>query len=295
MLIGRTPETLKSERLILRYPTFLVLIMINTLLGTKLNMSGRFDRFGRRIPVTIIEAAPNIVLAVGDNKVQVASGQKKKIKKTENAYVKIAGFAPRIVREIKIDEHAFTSEQSKKFSAGDKVDVSVFEAGDLVKVTGITRGKGFAGVVKRWGFAGGPKTHGQSDRHRAPGSIGKGTTPGRVFKGKKMAGHMGASKKTINNLEVLEVDSKNNLLIIKGSVPGARSTLLTITKTGKAKALPAGRQGYTPPPPQKESDDTTEKEAKEGTQAQTKHETNVESTATSENAKSKEEKKNDQD
>ena len=219
--------------------------MINTILGIKKEMSVRFDQLGHRIPVTEVMAEPNIILGIRDNRVQLGFGKKKKVKKTENAFVKISGFAPRVVREVSIRPQ---EESSHKYSAGEKLTVSIFEPGDQVKVTGITKGKGFAGVVKRWGFAGGPKTHGQSDRHRAPGSIGQTTTPGRVFKGKKMAGHMGVSKLTIGGLEVIEVDPGNNLLLVKGSVPGAINGLLLVEKTGKVK-------GYTPPPPPKEKEE----------------------------------------
>ena len=216
--------------------------MINTLIGTKKEMSARFDQFGRRLPVTIIHAEPNIVVVQKDGKVIIGAGTKKKAKKTENLFVKTAGFAPRFKKEIKVEEvQGGTS----------KVDVSIFGPGDEVKISGVTKGKGFAGVVKRWGFAGGPKTHGQSDRHRAPGSIGQTTTPGRVFKGKKMAGHMGVDNLTITGLEVIEVDQKSNLITVKGSVPGAKNGYLVIEKTGKVK-------GYTPPPEPK-----MEEEAKE--------------------------------
>ena len=119
--------------------------------------------------------------------------------------------------------------------AGQKVDVSLFKAGDMVDVTGVSRGKGFAGVVKRHHFAGGPKTHGQSDRHRAPGSIGSTTTPGRVLKGMRMAGHMGNKRVTACNLEVFEADPARNLLLVKGAVPGMRNSLLLIRKSRKGK------------------------------------------------------------
>ena len=124
-----------------------------------------------------------------------------------------------------------------------KVD-QVFSIGDSVKATGTSKGKGFAGTVKRHGFHGGPKTHGQSDRHRAPGSIGQGTTPGRVYKGKKMAGHMGNVQVSTKGLEVVGMDKVNNLLVIKGALPGATNGLITITKLGRIK-------GYTPPPEEK--------------------------------------------
>ena len=209
--------------------------MINTLLGFKKNMSARFNQAGHRIPVTQIVAGPNIILQIEKNKAQLGFGQKKKVKKPQNAFVKTAGFAPRFIKEVQINKEENDQTPKSQYSAGNTINVSIFEPGDKVKVTGITKGKGFAGVVKRWGFAGGPKTHGQSDRHRAPGSIGQGTTPGRVYKGKKMAGHMGVSKLTVTGLEVVEVDSVNNLLIVKGSVPGAKNGFLQIEKTGKVK------------------------------------------------------------
>jgi large subunit ribosomal protein L3 len=114
---------------------------------------------------------------------------------------------------------------------GQEINVSVFHPGERVDATGLSKGRGFAGGVKRHGFAGGPKTHGQSDRHRAPGSIGAGTSPGRVVKGHKMAGHMGNSRVTVRNLEVVSVDPDRDLLLVKGAVPGARNSLIIIRKT----------------------------------------------------------------
>ena len=210
-------------------------------------MTVRFTKLGARVAVTSLLVEPNVVLNISEGKTVIGLGQKKKIKKTDSAYVKSAGFMPRFIKEIK-------SQKDENIKSGDKLTVSVFEPGDEVKVTGITKGKGFAGGVKRWGFHGGPKTHGQSDRHRAPGSLGSGTTPGRVFKGKKMAGHMGNSKITVTGLEVIDVDSSTNTLTVKGAVPGAKNGLLVIEKTGKVK-------GYTPPPPPNE-EKAAEKEEK---------------------------------
>jgi large subunit ribosomal protein L3 len=132
------------------------------------------------------------------------------------------------LREFRVDD----TESTK---VGDKVDVSLFKAGDLVDITGISKGKGFAGVVKRYRFAGGPKTHGQSDRHRARGSVGAGSSPGRVLKGLRMAGHMGNSRVTVRHLEVFEADPARNLLLVKGAVPGATNGLLLIKKSGGGK------------------------------------------------------------
>jgi len=222
-------------------------------------MEASFDRFGRSIPSTTILVSPNVVLSVSESKVQLGAGVKKKIKKPQSYFLKNAGFAPRFIKGVPLK-----NAEESKHSIGDKVTVSIFEAGDIVKVTGTTKGRGFAGGVKRWGFAGGPKTHGQSDRHRAPGSIGQTTTPGRVFRGKKMAGHMGSAQLTITGLEVIEVDEKNSLLKVKGSIPGAKNGFLVIEKTGKSK-------GYTMPPEPKEKEEESQeaksivgKEDKEG-------------------------------
>jgi large subunit ribosomal protein L3 len=119
-------------------------------------------------------------------------------------------------------------ETAEGVKVGDKLDVSLFKPGDKITVTGISKGRGFAGGVKRYHFHGGPKTHGQSDRNRAPGSIGSTTTPGRVYKGTRMAGHMGDDRVTVRNMEVLKADVEKNLLLVKGPVPGAKNGLLLI-------------------------------------------------------------------
>lgn len=223
-----------------------------TLLGIKQNMSTRFSREGFKIPVTFIVAEPNVVLISKDENMQIGLGKRKNIKKTDTAYVNAAGYTPRFIRQVKTkeisEETQETSQENQKIKPGEKLDVGIFQVGDEVKVTGTTKGRGFAGGVKRWGFHGGPKTHGQSDRHRAPGSIGAGTTPGRVYKGKHMAGHMGASQLTVTGLEVIDIDKEKNLLIVKGAVPGAKNGLLIIEKTGKIK-------GYVAPPEPHPEDD----------------------------------------
>ncbi|KKS81007.1 MAG: 50S ribosomal protein L3 [Candidatus Woesebacteria bacterium GW2011_GWC1_43_10b] len=133
--------------------------------------------------------------------------------------------APRFLREVRLDKEP-------ELKVGDVVKVSdIFKVGDTVQVTGMSKGKGFAGAVKRWKFAGGPKTHGQSDRHRAPGAIGQGTTPGRVFKGKRMAGRMGFDKITVKNLKVIGIEPEKSEILISGPVPGTPSRVLMITKT----------------------------------------------------------------
>ena len=127
------------------------------------------------------------------------------------------------------------ADNPQKAEVGQKIDVSVFKSGDAVDITGVSRGKGFAGGVKRYHFRGGPKTHGQSDRLRAPGSVGSNTNPGRTFKGLRMAGHMGAERVTTLNLKVVQADPARNLLLVKGAVPGMTNGLLLIRKSKKGK------------------------------------------------------------
>src|SRR3990167_8033799 len=233
--------------------------MIKTILGTKSDMSSAYSKFGYQVPVTSVMVEPNTIIGMHADRITLGLGKKKKSKKTEKAFIKVAGHSPRFIKEIKENQQT-----GKKVNLGDKVTVSIFEGGDEVKVTGTTKGKGFAGSVKRWGFAGGPKTHGQSDRHRAPGSIGMGTTPGRVFKGKKMAGHVGNTKLTVTGLEIIEVNEGKNLLLVKGAMPGPKNGFLIIEKTGKVKS-------YTPPPPPS-GEKQAEKEAAEE-KAETKQQT----------------------
>ncbi len=212
-------------------------------------MTVSYDARGRRVGATLVEISPNLVTMVkkqegkdGYNAVQLGLGSKRMINKPLEGLLKKNGFTERVryLREVKSEEN--------DLEAGAKISLNkVFSKGDAVKVTGISKGKGFQGGVRRYGFAGGPKTHGQSDRHRAPGSIGQTTTPGRVYKGKKMAGHMGMDTKSVLNLEIIGVDRKNNILTLKGGVPGYTGALLMITRLGKIK-------GYTPPPEEKEDE-----------------------------------------
>ena len=218
--------------------------MISTVLGTKIGMEARWDQRGRRVPITVLKVEPNVVVDVGDKKVLLGIGAKKRVKKPQNNITAKIGFMPRYMREVtKIGDLAI----------GDKITVALFSPQDAVKVTGITKGRGFAGGVKRWGFAGGPKTHGQSDRHRAPGSIGQTTTPGRVYRGKKMAGHYGSEQITVTGLEVIDIDEEKNQLFIKGAIPGAKKGFLVIEKTGKVKK-------YVAPPEEKPKEEMEEGE-----------------------------------
>lgn len=201
--------------------------MIQGVIGKKVGMTQLFRDDGE-VVVTAIEAGPCVVTQVkteakdGYNAVQLGFGEAKRLNSPQRGHLKGAGQF-KYLREFAVDD-------INSVQVGQRVDVDMFKPGDLVDVTGISKGKGFAGVVKRHHFAGGPKTHGQSDRHRAPGSVGATTFPGRVFKGTRMAGRMGNERVTVRNLKVLEVDSARHLLLVKGAVPGSKKGLLLIRK-----------------------------------------------------------------
>ena len=185
------------------------------------------------IPVTLIESGPNFVTQIKtkdrDNysAIQVGFGTKKEknIKKPQRGHLakikssKLKNQNLRWLREFRVE--------NLESKPGDEINVSIFAPGDKVNVVAISKGKGFQGVVKRHGFHGGPKSHGQKDRHRAPGSIGS-SFPEHVFKGKRMAGRMGGDRVTVKNLEIVEIDGENNLIALKGAVPGRRGTLIMI-------------------------------------------------------------------
>jgi large subunit ribosomal protein L3 len=204
------------------------------MLGRKVGMMQVFTGKGEVVPVTVISAGPCVVTQVrtsdrdGYEAVQIGFEQveSRKLTRPQQGHLKSAGTLVRILRE-------FSADNPQEHKPGDVINVELFAAGQKVDISGNSKGRGFAGVVKRHHFRGGPKTHGQSDRHRAPGSIGAGTTPGRVWKGQKMAGRMGGKRVTVQNLEVVEVIPDKNLILIKGSVPGARNTLLQIRRAVK--------------------------------------------------------------
>lgn len=214
--------------------------MINTLLGFKQNQTQKFTSGGVRIPVTQVKAGPCVVVQVkttekdGYLSLQLGCGFKKEsnIKKPVLGHLKKAALKtmPLFLREVRLGQSLGEVKSGSEIKLAD-----VFEPGDIVDVQGVSKGKGFAGVVKRWGFAGGPRTHGQSDRERAPGSVGATTTPGRVLKGKRMAGRMGQDNVTVKNLLVVATDPEKDLLMIKGLVPGSIGGLLLIKKVGEAK------------------------------------------------------------
>lgn len=208
--------------------------MVKGLLGRKLGMTQVFREDGQVVPVTVIQAGPCVVTQIrtaekdGYEAVQLGFEEvsPKKLTKPQQGHLKAANMLVRHLRE-------FNAEDVTAHNIGDVVRVDMFEPGQRVDVSGTTKGRGFAGVVRRHGFRGGPRTHGQSDRLRAPGSIGGGNSPGRVWKGQRMAGRMGGKRRTIQSLEVVDVLPEQNLLLVRGAVPGPRTGLLQIRKAVK--------------------------------------------------------------
>lgn len=201
------------------------------LLGRKVGMTTVYDDSGRANAVTMVEVGPCVVTQVkteqrdGYQAVQVGFIRAKKTNMPLRGHFERAGGTYQHVQEFKVSDLG-------DYEVGQELRANVFAMGDAIKVTGISKGKGFAGGVKRHGFAGGPKTHGQSDRHRAPGSVGAGTAPGRVWPGTRMAGHMGDRRVTTRGLSVEGVDPVRNYILVKGSVPGARNSVVRIEKQG---------------------------------------------------------------
>jgi large subunit ribosomal protein L3 len=190
-----------------------------------------FEDDGSVVPVSVIEATPNTVTRLRDVEkdgyaaVQLGAGVARRSTKPVAGQFKHLDKEhqqPRHVRELRLDA-------TDGYQVGQQVAVDLFEAGELVDVTGVSKGHGFAGVIARHNFKRGPKTHG-SDHHRAPGSIGAGTDPGRVWKGSRMPGHMGNEQVTVKKLKVVRIDTERNLILVKGAVPGARNGLLLVRK-----------------------------------------------------------------
>lgn len=225
------------------------------IIGKKLGMTQIFNEQGQQIPVTVIEAPPNPVMAVtektkaGYAALQLGYGQSRlrrdsqkgegKNPKGHRASLASVGQAkkagleapPRIMRSVRLDEPGNAKIEIPAYNVGDTVKVDVFAVGDAVKVTGTTKGRGFQGVVKRYGIGGGPNTHGNT-KHRRPGSIGPGTDPSRVIKGKKMPGHYGAARHTQTHLRVEKIDADRNLIYIRGSVAGPTNGIVVVRKQG---------------------------------------------------------------
>ncbi|MCX8008460.1 MAG: 50S ribosomal protein L3 [Patescibacteria group bacterium] len=205
--------------------------MIATFFGLKKNQTRVFSKDGSHIYVTNILVEPCVVTRCVENdsspRYQLGIGNSKHLAKPQGDQLKKAGIEkkPRFFREVEILPN------QNQLPVGSEIKVSeVFQVGDRVMITGVSKGKGFAGVVKRHGFAGGPKTHGQGDHWKAPGSIGSGTTPGRVYKGKRMAGRLGGDTVTIKGLRVVAIDTEKNILTVSGSIPGSKDGLVEITK-----------------------------------------------------------------
>jgi large subunit ribosomal protein L3 len=208
--------------------------VIEGLLGRKIGMTQIFNAGGEVVPVTVIEAGPCVVTQIrtqdrdGYESVQIGFGdiKPKNLTEPQKGHLKGAGRLVRHLREFEADD-------PEEHQVGDVLNVDLFTVGQIVDVTGTSKGRGFQGVMKRHGFRGGPKTHGQSDRARAPGSIGAGTTPGRVWKNTRMAGRMGNKRVTVQNLQVVEVLPEQHLLLVRGSVPGAKNGLLLVRRAVK--------------------------------------------------------------
>jgi len=222
------------------------------IIGRKLGMTQIFNENGEQVPCTVIEAEPNPVLAVTDKAsagfaaVQLGFERQRSVRESaegtrtprgrrapraEVGHAKKAGldYAPRALRSFRLDEPGNAKIEIPAYNVGDVVKVDVFAAGEIVKVQGTTKGRGFQGVVKRHGFHGGPNTHGNT-RHRKPGSVGPGTDPSRVIKGKKMPGHYGAEQHTQIGLRVEKIDAERNLIYVRGSVAGPKNGIVLVEK-----------------------------------------------------------------
>jgi large subunit ribosomal protein L3 len=235
--------------------------MINTIYTTKTKVTQAWNTKGVRMPVTILKADPMLVSQLktkdkdGYDAVQVAISSKKSkdIAKPLSLHLKKAniGLNPKALQEIK-----GTTDDLTGLFLGQAINAAdLLVVGDVVKATGVSKGKGFAGVVKRWHFRGGPRTHGQSDRERAPGSIGQGTTPGRVWKNKKMAGRMGQDNVSVANLVVIKLAGQE--IWLKGTIPGSRGGIIRLVKTGQSN-FPGIHGESTPAVPETNIDTTTQ-------------------------------------
>ena len=224
------------------------------IIGKKLGMTQIFNEAGQQIPVTVIEAEPNVVTKVASKEaggvasVELGSGRQRTARENGKGertpkgarasravlgHAKKAGldYAPRTLRSFRLDDAPGKNAEIPSYTIGDRVDVSIFAPGERVKVTGTTKGRGFQGVVKRYGIGGGPNTHGNT-KHRRPGSVGAGTDPSRVIKGKKMPGHYGAERHTQGGLRVERIDAERNLIYVRGAVAGPTNGIVLVRKQG---------------------------------------------------------------
>ena len=205
------------------------------ILGKKIGMTQIFTEHGEVIPVTVVEAGPVVVTQVkttendGYTAIQVGFGdaKEKSLNKPQKGHLAAANTLKKHLKEFRVDS-------VEEYTVGQEIKADLFAAGELIDVTGISKGKGFQGPIKRHGQSRGPETHG-SRYHRRPGSMGACSYPGRVFKNKKLAGHMGSVKVTVQNLEVVKVDAERNVILIKGNVPGSKKSLVEIKTAIKSK------------------------------------------------------------
>ena len=204
------------------------------ILGKKLGMTQIFTEEGIVVPVTVVEAGPNVVTQVktvekdGYNAIQVGfeDAKEKSLNKPQKGHLAAANVLKKHLKEFRVDA-------VEEFTVGQEIKADLFAAGEKIDVTGTSKGKGFQGPIKRHGQSRGPESHG-SRYHRRPGSMGACSFPGRVFKNKKLAGHMGSVKVTVQNLEVVKVDADKNLILVKGAIPGAKGSVVTIKEAVKA-------------------------------------------------------------
>ena len=204
------------------------------ILGKKIGMTQIFTEHGEVIPVTVVEAGPVVVTQIkttendGYTAIQVGfqDAKEKSLNKPQKGHLAAANTLKKHLKEFRVDS-------VEEYTVGQEIKADLFAAGELIDVTGISKGKGFQGPIKRHGQSRGPETHG-SRYHRRPGSMGACSYPGRVFKNKKLAGHMGSVKVTVQNLEVVRVDADKNLILVKGAIPGAKGSVVTIKEAVKA-------------------------------------------------------------
>ena len=204
------------------------------ILGKKLGMTQIFTAEGIVVPVTVVEATPNVVTQIktvekdGYSAIQVGfeDAKEKSLNKPQKGHLAAANVLKKHLKEFRVDS-------VEEFTVGQEIKADLFAAGEIIDVTGISKGKGFQGPIKRHGQSRGPESHG-SRYHRRPGSMGACSFPGRVFKNKKLAGHMGSVKVTVQNLEVVRVDADKNLILVKGAIPGAKGSVVTIKEAVKS-------------------------------------------------------------
>ena len=204
------------------------------ILGKKLGMTQIFTAEGIVVPVTVVEATPNVVTQIktvekdGYSAIQVGfeDAKEKSLNKPQKGHLAAANVLKKHLKEFRVDS-------VEEFTVGQEIKADLFAAGEIIDVTGISKGKGFQGPIKRHGQSRGPESHG-SRYHRRPGSMGACSFPGRVFKNKKLAGHMGSVKVTVQNLEVVRIDAEKNLILVKGAIPGAKGSVVTIKEAVKS-------------------------------------------------------------